>query len=94
MKKTNLFKTILQKVKYEVVESENGQILYEVSKKNFEGKWVKVISTNRLYKAIHFKHNAWLGAINSLGKTSFLFERRRKREKQRIARLAKLDKKK
>ena len=91
---------ILQKirktVRFEITKDENGQeVQWDVLQKNREGEWINVMSSVRKAKAYNRKHNAWLQAIRSLGKTGFLLERRRKRalsSKQKIELIERFEK--
>jgi len=81
MKKNNLFAKVLNKVNFNIVKDSKGRTRYEIWKQNFDGEFVKTLTTSKLEKALHTKHNAWLEAIHSLGKTGMLLERRKKRKK-------------
>jgi len=73
-----LMKKIAHTVRFETTE-QNGNKKYSVYQKNFRGEWIMVMSTTRLAKALHRKHNAYLRVIYNIGKCGFILERRRKR---------------
>ena len=76
--KTKLLRKLTANVRFE--EREIGGItMYQVYQKNCRGEWDRLISTNRIHKALYRRHNALLCQLHCLGKTGALLGRRKKR---------------
>ena len=84
---SKIIKKISEKVKFEVTKDDRGNNLYNVYHMTDENEWKKILSTNRIEKALNKKHNFWIGTISKLGYTCHLLGRRRKRERQKKAKL-------
>ena len=71
--KTRLLRKISKRVRFEHVGDK-----YDVHQKHND-EWTLVLSSNRIHKALHRKHNAMLLSLNQMGLTGELMRRRRKR---------------
>ena len=76
-----------KKIKYEETDKD-GVIFYEVYQWSLQNEnWRLILSTTRQPKALQRKHNAWLCAMHTLGYTTYLFDRRKKRIRQKAKKL-------
>ena len=77
--KTKLLRKLTANVRFEEKEID-GKTMYQVYQKNFKGEWERLISTNRIHRALHRRHNALLCHLHCIGKTGALLDRRKKRK--------------
>jgi len=84
-----MLKHIFKKVRFEVSVDDKGVKTYDIFQKNNENIWKNVLTTTRLHRAIHRKHNAWLSVMNQSGKTGYLLEKRKKSSARKKLRLKK-----
>ena len=82
-----MLKKLSKKIKYEE-NDKDGVTYYEVYQwSDKTNDWRLVLSTTRQPKALQRKHNGWYCALHSLGFTSHLFDRRKKRIRQKAKNL-------
>jgi hypothetical protein len=78
--RNRIIKQLSKRVKFQKI-IHDGKEQYRVFKKTNDGEWEQTLSTTKLSKAIHYKHNLWMIGIRDLGYRPFLIERRKKRLK-------------